>query len=220
MKRNHFRSRFFVVLLFLVSLFSFSCPVWAAENISAIIQKLENLRSESKERAEYLGARINQGDYSESMENELARIAANIENYNNRLAQLRQRQADEEERKQQALAVQNTPSDASTIRLPQEDSGLPWKAIVLGVILLVAFVVGAYSHYQEQQEARTLRPRPGVINQTFVDPNYRPQPRSTTSAQAAPASPERLRQGVNRLGDRGWQRSQAAQNGEIPPELL
>lgn len=199
---------FFCVLIFwFFSLFS--SFAMAVENISEVIQNFEQKRDQEKARAEFLGTKIDKGEYDEGIEEELTKIEENIQGYNLRISELREKQANEV--RQVALVSQTHSPVPSDIPETYQEKG-NWGWLVLAVIIGMGIFI---KHLTDKEPPLPMLEIP---NHRFMSDTPRvPVPRPI----ATPENIQRdINKGLSRLNDPKWLRSQANQNGEIPPELL
>lgn len=214
------RRVFFCVLAFwFFSLFS--SFAMAAENIPEAIWNLEQKRNQEKTQAEFLGAKIEEGEYDEGIEEELAKIEENIQGYNLRISELQERQVKEQERVKQTAIISSTREAAYEKR---DTEGGSW----FGKLVLFVIVGGVAFFLYDNWESLTRKPEnvtPSVFNQRFFVQQNTPARSENVSQPSRQSVDQRnlratVNRGVIRLDDPNWRRSQAAQNGEVPPELL
>lgn len=217
------RHVFFCVLAFwFFSLFS--SFVMAAENIPEAIWNLEQKRNQEKTHAEFLGAKIEEGEYDERIEEELAKIEENIQGYNLRISELQERQLKEQEQERQMKEQERVKqaaiisSTGETAYEKQDSNGSSW----FGKLVLFVIVGGVIFFLYDNWESLTRKPEnitPGVFNQRFSVQQNTPA-RSENVSPPRQANQGNLRdlvnQGVERLADPDFLRSQDAQDGRSP----
>jgi len=217
------RRIFFCVFVFwFLSLFS--SFTMAAENIPEAIWNLEQKRNQEKTRAEFIGAKIDEGEYNETIETELVRIEEKIQGYNLQITQLQERQVKEQERVKQTAIISSTREAAYE---KQDADGGSW----FGKLVLFAIVGGVAFFLYGNWESLTRKPEnvtPSVFNQRF-DTIHRTS-HYNASASQEPLSPPKqqsqediqviLNRGIERLNNRPRRLSRAPQNGEVPPDLV